>query len=248
MENKTGNKIKLGVFVSVTTVLFVVGIYLIGQRQKLFVETFQVTGVFADISGLQVGNNVRFSGINVGIVESIEQESDSTVRVRMQVVEDSRKFIKKDAVAIIGSDGLMGSKMIIIVPGAGGKDPLGDNDVIKTVRQVNMDEIMLNLKVTSDNAARITGDLAAIMGEVRAGRGTIGMLLMDSVFAYNVNAAMVNIRKGAGGFKQNMDAAGHNFLLRGYIKKQEKEKDKKADDAKEKKEKKDKDEKNDLKH
>src|SRR3954465_7037873 len=131
MENKTGNKIKLGVFVSVTISLFVVGIYLIGQRQKLFVETFQISGVFSDISGLQVGNNVRFSGINVGIVETIRQESDSTVRVGMQVVEDSRKFIKKDAVAIIGSDGLMGSKMIVIVPGTGGKTEIIDEDVIQ---------------------------------------------------------------------------------------------------------------------
>jgi phospholipid/cholesterol/gamma-HCH transport system substrate-binding protein len=240
MENKNSNKIKLGLFVSVTVALFIVGIYLIGQRQKLFVKTFQVSGVFVDISGLQVGNNVRFSGINVGIVESIDQESDSTVRVGMQVVEDSRKFIKKDAVAIIGSDGLMGSKIIVIVPGAGQMAPLADHDVIHTVKQVSMDEIMLNLKVTSDNAARITDDLAAIMGEVRAGRGTIGMLLMDSVFAYNVNAAMVNIKKGAGGFKQNMDAAGHNFLLRGYLKKQEKAKDKKEDEKLKEKEKKDK--------
>jgi phospholipid/cholesterol/gamma-HCH transport system substrate-binding protein len=238
MENKTGNKIKLGVFVSVTISLFVAGIYLIGQRQKLFVDTFQISGVFSDISGLQVGNNVRFSGINVGIVETIQQESDSTVRVGMQVVEDSRKFIKKDAVAIIGSDGLMGSKMIVIVPGAGDKAVIADQDVIQTIKQVSMDEIMLSLKITSGNAARITGDLASVMAQVRQGKGTIGMLLMDSVFADNLNAAMVNVRKGAGGFKQNMDAAGHNFLLRGYIKKQEKskekEKEKNAEKAKEK--------------
>jgi len=147
--------------------------------------------------------------------------------------------MKKDAVAIIGSDGLMGSKMIVIVPGNGGQASLADHDVIKTVKQVSMDEIMLNLKVTSENAAHITSDFSAIMEEVRAGRGTIGMLLMDSTFAYNVNAAMVNIKKGAGGFKQNMDAAGHSFLLRGYIKKQEKEKEKKKEEKEKEKQKKD---------
>jgi phospholipid/cholesterol/gamma-HCH transport system substrate-binding protein len=232
MENKNTSKIKLGIFVSVTISFFIAGIYFIGQRQKLFVDTFQISGIFADIGGLQVGNNVRFSGINVGIVESIQQESDSTVRVGMQVVEDSRKFIKKDAVAIIGSDGLMGSKMIVIVPGAGGMTALVDHDIIQTVKQVSMDEIMANLKTTSDNASRITSDLAIVMDQIRSGKGTIGMLLMDSVFAENLNMTVVNIRKGAGGFKQNMDAAGHNFLLRGYIKKQEKNKEK----AKEKKE------------
>jgi phospholipid/cholesterol/gamma-HCH transport system substrate-binding protein len=237
MENKTANKIKLGVFVSLTLALFIVGIYLIGQRQNLFIQTFRVSAIFTDISGLQVGNNVRFSGINVGIVESIQQETDSTVRVEMQVAENSRKFIKKDAVAIVGSDGLMGSKTIVIVAGKGDELALGDDDVLLTVRQVSMDEIMVNLKITSDNASRITSSLAIVMDQVAAGKGTIGMLLMDSIFADNVRLAMFNIKQGAGGFKQNMDAAGHNFLLRGYIKKQEKGKDKAKDKEQDKKDK-----------
>jgi len=230
MEKKTKNQIKLGVFVSITIAMFIVGIYFIGQRQKLFSSTFHVSGIFSDISGLQVGNNVRFSGINVGIIEDIEQITDSTVRVDMQIVEHSRQFIKKNAVAIIGSDGLMGSKIVVILPGTAGQKELADNDVLGTVRQVDMDEIMFKIKVTSDNAANITGDLAAIMRTVREGKGTIGMLLMDSIFAENLDAAVLNIRQGAGGFKQNMDAASHNFLLRGFLKKKaaaEKKKSKK---------------------
>src|SRR6478609_8035046 len=170
MEKKTGTQIKLGVFVSVTIILFIVGIYFIGQRQKLFSSTFHVSGIFTDINGLQVGNNVRFSGINVGIVEDIEQVSDTTVRVDMQLVEHTRKFIKKNAVAIIGSDGLMGSKIIVIIPGTVGKQELTNDDVIGTARQVSMDEIMHKLKVTSDNAALITGDLAVVMNSVREGK------------------------------------------------------------------------------
>ncbi|GHN03090.1 hypothetical protein WSM22_45790 [Cytophagales bacterium WSM2-2] len=230
MEKKSKNQIRLGVFVSVTITIFIVGIYFIGQRQKLFSSTFHVSGVFLDISGLQIGNNVRFSGINVGIIEDIEQVTDSTVRVDMQIVENSRQFIKKNAIAMIGSDGLMGSKIIVIIPGTPGQKELENNDVIRTTRQVDLDEIMFKLKVTSDNAANITGDLSAILKNVRDGKGTIGMLLMDSIFAENLDAAILNIRQGAGGFKQNMDAASHSFLLRGYLKKKaaaDKTKDKK---------------------
>lgn len=218
MEKKSGNQIKLGVFTFLAIALFIVGIYFIGQRQKLFSSTFHVSGIFEDISGLQVGNNVRFSGINVGIIEGIEQVSDSTVRVDMQIVERSKRFMKKNAIAIIGSDGLMGSKIVLILPGTTGMKEISDDDVIETVRQVNPDEIMLKLKITSDNAAQITSDLAIIMTHVREGKGAIGMLLMDSILANNLDAAIVNIRQGAGGFKQNMDAASHNFLLRGYLK------------------------------
>ncbi len=225
MQKTTGNKIRLGIFVSISFTLFIIGIYLIGQRQQLFGSTFRVSGIFKDISGLQVGNNVRFSGINIGVVENIHQISDSTVKVVMLIDEEIRKFMKINAIAFIGSDGLMGNKIVLIIPGTAGQKELSNNDTIETVRQVNIDDILQKIKVTSDNAANITGDLAAIIKNVREGKGTVGKLIMDSTLAQNVDAALVNIKQGAGGFKQNMDAVGHNFLFKRFLKKKEKEKE-----------------------
>jgi phospholipid/cholesterol/gamma-HCH transport system substrate-binding protein len=242
MKKATSNKMKLGIFVSVTAALFIAGIYFIGQKQQLFNSTFRISAIFKDISGLEVGNNVRFTGINVGVVEDIEQMTDSTVKVDMMIDEDSRKFMKKNVKAIIGSDGLMGNKIVVIMPGAANKQQLADNDIIKTAATVSTDEILQKIKVTSDNAAIITSDLAAVMGSIRDGKGTVGKLLMDTTLAKNVNDAMINIKQGAGGFKQNMTAASHNFLLRGFFKKKENdakdkadEKEKKASDEKDKK-------------
>ena len=219
MKKTAGSKIQLGLFVTISIALFIIGIYFIGQRQQLFGSTFRVSGIFKDISGLEVGNNVRFSGINVGVVEDIQQITDSTVKVDMIINEHSRKFIKINAKAIIGSDGLMGNKIVVIIPGTSGKKELSNNDVIETAQAISMDDIMLKIKVTADNTAMITGDIAAVMQNIRAGRGTIGKLLMDSTMAGNVNEAMIDIKQGAGGFKQNMNAASHNFLLRGFFKK-----------------------------
>jgi phospholipid/cholesterol/gamma-HCH transport system substrate-binding protein len=234
MQKTTNNKIKLGIFVSATIILFTLGIYFIGQRQQLFSNTFHVSGIFKDISGLQVGNNVRFSGINVGIIDDIHQVTDSTVSVGMIVNEDTRKFIKKNAKAIIGSDGLMGNKIILIIPGINNTTQIEDNDVIATAMPVSMDDIMLNLQVTTANAAKITNDLSAITQNIHEGKGTIGKLLMDSIMAENVAMALSNIKQGAGGFKQNMDAASHNFLLKGFLKKKEKAKQEAIDDKEEK--------------
>ena len=236
MQKATGNKIRLGVFVTISIVLFVTGIYFIGQKQQLFSNTFKVSGVFKDISGLQIGNNVRFSGINVGIVDNIQQITDTTVRVDMEIQEKARQFMKKNAKAVIGSDGLMGNKLMLIVPGTPGQPELANNDMIETTRPISMDDILIKVKVTSDNLADITSDLSAVMKNIHEGKGTIGKLLMDSTMAKNVGQAMVNIKQGAGGFKQNMDAAGHSFLLKGYLKK--KDKDKKNQDKKDKKDKK----------
>ncbi len=206
MQKSSGNKIRLGIFVTITIALFIVGVYFIGQKQQMFSRTFHVSGVFKDISGLQIGNNVRYSGINVGIVEDIQQVTDSTVKVDMQIEDKTRKFMKKNVKAIIGSDGLMGNKIMIIIPGAPGKEELSDNDIIQTTQPISMDDILFKVKVTSDNMADITTNLSTITASVSEGKGTIGKLLMDSTMAKNVGQAFVNIKQGAGGFKQNMDA------------------------------------------
>jgi phospholipid/cholesterol/gamma-HCH transport system substrate-binding protein len=227
MKKKTGNKIGLGVFVSVGLFLFIIGIYFIGQRQQLFRDTFQVSAIFKNVNGLQTGNNVRFSGIDIGIVNNISQITDTTVRVDMQIDERTQKFIKKDAKASIGTDGLMGSKLVLIAPGTNGESAIRNNDFIETIPPINMDDVLFKLKTTEDNTASLTGDLAVIMKNIRMGKGTIGMLFMDTVFAKNLGVAMVNVKQGSQGFKQNMDAAGKSFLLKGLIKKDEKKKENK---------------------
>jgi phospholipid/cholesterol/gamma-HCH transport system substrate-binding protein len=227
MQKTTGNKIRLGIFVTVSTALFIAGIYFIGKRRQLFSDTFHISGIFKNVDGLQIGNNVHFSGINVGIVEDINQITDSTVKVDMSINMDTKKYIKKNAKALIGSDGLMGNKIVQIIPGPACNQELSDNDFIKTVQSVSVDEILEKIKVTADNGAIITNDLAIIMENIKNGKGTMGKLFMDSTLAKIFDDAMINIKQGAGGFKRNMDAAGHNVLLRGYIKNKKNDTDKK---------------------
>ncbi len=232
MQKKIEHKMRLGIFVSIGLTLFIIGIYFIGDKQQLFNNTFQISGVFRDVSGLQVGNNVRFSGINIGVIESIEIVSDSAVKVNFNIDDKVRKYIKKDAKITIGSDGLMGNKVAIIIPGAKSKLEIENNDIIAAAVPVSMDEILFNLKVTSSNAAYITDDLASIMNNIRNGKGTIGKLFMDTLFAQSIDQTLLNIKQGTGGFKKNMDAASHNILLRGFFKKK---KDDKSNDDKKKK-------------
>jgi phospholipid/cholesterol/gamma-HCH transport system substrate-binding protein len=219
MKKQMGNTIKLGFFVSLGIIFLICGIYFIGKKQQLFSSTFTISGIFKDISGLQVGNNVRFSGINIGVIENIKMIADTAVRVDISVDENAKKFIKKDAKAIIGSDGLMGNRIVILMPGTAGKPEIQNNDLIATVVPVNIDDILLNLKKSSINASNITEDLSAIFGNIRAGKGTVGKLFMDTAFAENIDKTIVNIKNGAGGFKKNMDAASHNIFLRGFFKK-----------------------------
>lgn len=219
MKKTTGERTSLGIFVVASLTLFVACIYFIGQRQQLFSPTFHISGIFKDIGGLQVGNSVRFSGINVGIISSIEQVTDTTVFVEMSINDRTRKYVKKNATAVIGTDGLMGNKLVLIIPGAPFEKVISDNDTLATTRPVSIDDILIKVKETSENTANITKDLSAIVHNIRMGKGTIGKLFIDSAFAKTLDATLLNIKQGAGGFKQNMDAASHNIFLRGFLKK-----------------------------
>src|SRR6201994_3109783 len=112
MKTTSGQKIKIGVFAMAGLVVLVLAIFLIGNKKSLFSATFTVYGMFKNVNGLQVGNNVRFAGINVGVVQDINIETDSTVRVDLTLNSQVRKFIKKDCKIRIGSDGLMGDKLV----------------------------------------------------------------------------------------------------------------------------------------
>lgn len=236
MRRESGNKIRLGVFVTISIALFIGGIYFIGERKQMFNHTFHISAVFNDINGLQVGNNVRFSGINVGIVDDIQQVSDTSVRVNMMINDETRKFMKNNVKALISSDGLMGSKIVVIVPTAGGKEGIADNDIIATTKAVSIDDILIKIKATSDNAESITGNLAEIMVSIKEGKGALGKFLMDTTFAETLDQTLVNIKQGTGGFKQNMEAAKHTILFRGFFKKKNKDKDKKESPKEKKKE------------
>jgi phospholipid/cholesterol/gamma-HCH transport system substrate-binding protein len=223
MERKTNTSLKLGIFIIAGVVLFVTAIYRIGKQRQLFGTSFRINCIFYNVGGLQVGNNVRFSGINVGIVDNIQLIRDTSVLVTMVIDSDVMKYIKDDSKAIIGSEGLMGDKIVTISPGSSSGKPVKDDGYIMAIKPVEVDQILGKLKETADNAALITGDLADIIGNIHAGRGTVGALLMDTTFERNVKQTVKNVQQGASGFSDNMEAAKNSFLLRGFFKKKKKQ-------------------------
>jgi phospholipid/cholesterol/gamma-HCH transport system substrate-binding protein len=208
MKNNISSKIKLGIFIFLGIIVFIVAIYFIGEGQQLFRSTFSLTGVFKDVAGLQAGNNVRLSGVNIGTVKNINIVSDSSVKVEILIEESTRKFIKKDAVAIIGSEGLMGNKVLIINPGTGGKMEIENNDVIQTIQPISMDDIVNSLNKTIDNTSNITSYLSTITRNIQSGEGTIGRLIMDKSWSQNFDSTFTNLRDGSAVFKALMDKSG----------------------------------------
>lgn len=194
MEKTTGQKIRLGIFVIAGLVFFAVAVYFIGNKQNLFGKTFTIKTVFRNVNGLQTGNNVRYSGINVGTVKTLELLSDTSILVEMIINDDKRQHLRKDAIATIGSDGLVGSVIINIIPGEGVQPVVEPGDYIESYSRISATDMMSSFNTTGENAALLTADLLKITRAINNGEGTLGMLMNDPVIAKNLNETVANLK------------------------------------------------------
>ena len=218
-------KVRLGLFVAGGLALFVITIFIIGKQKNLFNPVYKLTSTFSNVSGLQVGNNIRFSGINVGTVDNIKIINDSTVKVDMLIKKEVKPFIKSDCEVAIGSEGLIGDRLLVITQGSTDAPSAKEGHQLASVEPVEIDAIMASLEVTASNAEIISQQLAEIMIKVNSGNGTLGKLIQDTSIANNLSQTMVNIKRSSEGLDENMEAAKHNFLLKGYFNKKAKAKE-----------------------
>lgn len=197
MEKEKLQKIRLGLFVIAGTILFVTSMYFIGDKQDLFGSTFQINAIFNNVNGLQKGNNVRFSGIDVGTVKNIKIQNDTSIMVVMIIREDVKEFIKKDAVTTIGTDGLMGNKLINIKPGSISSQVVVEGDTLSTYQGSDTDQMLKRLERTNTNIVMITNSLVGIIKEIEEGKGTIGRLITDTSLAQNIDETLLNLKESS---------------------------------------------------
>ena len=325
MAKRVINSVKLGAFVLGGLLFLVLLLYMIGKNRNLFGATYVLKARFENIQGLVPGNNVRFSGIQAGTVKKIKILNDTVIEVTMVMEKKMLTIIRKNAVVSIGTEGLVGNKVVNILPARQPGALAAEGDILISKKAVDTDEMLqtlyksnndiaiiaanlkttvqrinsssalwalLNdksipqdLRISVDNIRLATGkaddmvdNLHAIITDVKNGKGSVGAILTDTSFAQNLNEAILkiktvgdeaeslageinkvvvgirqdvntgrgpvnallkdsvmviklnasldNIQKGTDGFNQNMEALKHNFLLRGYFKKLEKQKGK----------------------
>jgi phospholipid/cholesterol/gamma-HCH transport system substrate-binding protein len=180
MANKTST-IKIGIFISLGIAILIIAIFLLGEKNAMFKSTFDVKAYFKDIQGLRSGANVRLSGIDVGSVKGIQIVGDTTgrVEVTMSLVKDIKRFVKTDTKATIETEGLVGSKVVVLRIGSSGAEEITDGGVIKTQEPLGFSAILAETKGIMEYTKDMTQNLAEIIARVNRGEGSIGKLLKD---------------------------------------------------------------------
>jgi len=239
MKTTSGQKIRIGIFVLAGLAVLVFAIFFIGNRKGLFSTTFNIHGMFKNVNGLQVGNNARFAGINVGVVEDIVIINDTTVKVVLTLNESVRKFIKKDAKLSIGSDGLMGDKLVVISPGGAETNTTVNNgDKLDAVNPIDIDKIIKRVTGMADDAGNLIAGLSEIVNKVNNGKGSIGRLLNNDKLSRDLEgtvkqakSTMANVHKTTTTLNTDLKAAQSNFLLRGFFNKKKKKEERARQDS-----------------
>lgn len=322
MENRKISNVKLGIFVLSGLLFLVLVLYMIGRNSNLFGHTYELKARFSNVQGLVPGNNVRYAGIETGTIKRIYILNDTVIEVTMVIQDRMKNIIRKNSLVSIGTEGLVGNKVINITPAPQPGLPAQENDILLTIDVADTDEMlqildettrdvaqiaeelkmtirhinnstslwsllddpsisnkvkytMTNIHQASSHANDLTKDLNSIITDVRNGKGSIGALLTDTSFSRDIASTLQNLKKvslesdslagridsmlaeinddiqhgsgpihsilkdslvftkvhsslesiqmGTEKFNQNMEALKHNFLFRGYFKKQEKQ-------------------------
>ena len=210
MANKASHNVKLGVFVFSGFLLLVIGLFSIGNGSNIFGNDPELKATFKNIGGLQRGSNVLFSGINAGTVKTIELKGQNKIEVTMLIDEDILQHIPKNALVSIGTEGLMGNKVVNIIPGDGAQVKVKDGDYLMVDTKPNMDEMLQTLSTTNDNIASISEALKTT--SMRLKDSELLDLLEDKELPENVKNSVRNIYQSTAN-AEAMTSALHTLIL-----------------------------------
>ena len=209
MKNKGAENIKVGTLVLGGLLFLIITLYMIGKNRSLLGKTFTITAVVHNVNGLVPGNNVRFKGIDVGTVKSIDVTNDTLINVVMIIEDRMKPFIKKNAIASIGTDGLMGNKLVNINSLPDHSAPIEEGDIIQARVPVETDEMLRTLNTTNSNIEKITHNLYEISTKLNKSE-SLWTLLSDSVITKDLKLAVTDLRR-AGRNTAELTATARNI-------------------------------------
>lgn len=192
MDVDIRKKVITGIFIIAGLALFLIATFIIGSKTNMFKSTFELNTIFQNVAGIKEGNTVTFAGINVGTVDMVKIETSNKVVVMMTIDSKMKGFIKKDSKVAITSEGLVGNKVVSITSGNDNGVPVENGDYLESVKPIGVEDIIKDLKATTENVNTLTKSLSNIVDSVSQGQGTIGQLINNASLFNSVDSTFRN--------------------------------------------------------
>ena len=197
--NKSPNKraVIVGLFVFIGLILLVACVLIIGNLHETFKKKIEVVSLFDDVSGLQVGNNIWFSGVKIGTVSSLKFYADRKVKVLMKVEDKAVPYIHEDAFVKLSTDGLIGNKILVIYGGTSRSPQINEGDTLRVEKTFSSDEMINTLQENNKNLLVITNDFKLITHKIASGEGTVGKLINDNSLYTHLDSATLSLQNAS---------------------------------------------------
>jgi len=213
--NERGRKLRVGVFVLIGLAAFLGMIYALGARARLFEPRFTVSAEFTEVGGLVEGATVRLAGVQIGRVSAVRLPSQpgGKVRVDMTIARQFGDRVRKDSVARIETQGLLGDRIVEISVGTAAAPPVRPDDLVastdpfdigrvmsesaqvvksigtladslrETAQTLNQSKLIEEATATVQTARKVTDQVGRIVGEVERGKGWAHVLVYEEPVA-----------------------------------------------------------------
>jgi phospholipid/cholesterol/gamma-HCH transport system substrate-binding protein len=222
---KNNRPVIVGMFILLGLAILVLTVFTLGNQKKTFVKTFTLFAVFDNVGGLLKGGNIWLSGVKIGTIKKISFYGDSKVMVAMNIEQEAEPYIHKNAKAKIGSDGLIGNKIVIIYGGDKSMPQVTKGDFLKVENGLSTDDMLATLQENNKNILQITKDFKSISKKIDNGEGALATLLNDPAISNqlrastsNLQATLNNLKTVSEGSKEvlaNLQGFSKNLVLPG---------------------------------
>jgi len=187
---KSKLELKVGIFVFIGFIILMVFVFSIGSF-RTWHSDYRLNFVFNFVNGVKLGSPVRFAGVDVGEVKSLEfvtgaQGNETKVMVKCALKNAVR--IPGDSKVLVNTLGLLGEKYIEILPGSDYSKLLQGGEVVLGVDPVPMVEV-------TDMAKSIGSNINSILIAINKAEGTLGKLVYDQALYNNFEELSADIKK-----------------------------------------------------
>ncbi len=163
MTEKRENAVKfrVGLFVLLALLTFLGAVYALGARARLFEARYTIHADFTEVGGLVEGATVRLAGVQIGRVSAVNlpPQPGGKVRVDLTIARRFSDRIRKNSVARIETQGLLGDRIVEITVGDASAPAVAPGEVLASRDPADFGRIVAAGAETAKNVAALADAL-----------------------------------------------------------------------------------------
>ncbi len=164
---------------------------------SFFKEHYAIMVEFDEVVGLQEGDKVLLSGVQVGKVETLQFQEGGAVLARLKIAQGPHRIFANSPVWIASTTPLGGKHIEIGRAPVGLEGPELPRDGTGRLKGGEPRDIGREIETAARKVGEIAGEGKDVLKKVSEGEGTIGALINDKTMAADVKETVRNIKEAA---------------------------------------------------